>query len=254
MGTIRTEVMDGVAVVTMSAPEVRNAFSFEMCTDLRAAFDQVDNDPSIGAMVLRGDAGTFCAGSDTREKEWSSGGDAATADSFNRTSSIYSTFLRLSRSAVPTIAAVRGSAVGAGVNLAMACDLRVMARDAVLVGGFLRAGVLPGGGFYSLVGRAGGKQAALALGLAAVRIDGEKAERCGLAWEALDDPDVEDRAVDLAKACASDPELARRGIAILRSELDVPGVSLEAAIEMERGAQMWSRRRRIDALGGEDQS
>jgi len=244
MGNVRLDVDSGVAVITLSAPEVKNAFTFEMCEQLIEVCDAVDADSTIGAAVVRGENGTFCAGSDTREYEWTAGGDAADSASYDRTSLIYSSFLRLGRVGVPTIAAVRGAAVGAGMNLALACDLRIVARDARLISGFMKAGVLPGGGFYTLAHRLAGREATVAMGILGQRMSGARAVDCGLAWEAVDDAEVEPRAMSVAQQGAADPELARRAITTLRTEIGPPGVSWEAAVELERGVQMWSRRRR----------
>jgi len=238
----------GVAVVTLSNPEVKNGLTFAMCEELISVCDAVDADPSVAALVIAGDNGTFCSGSDTREYEWQATSDPSTTVTYDRTSLIYSSFLRLGRVGVPSIAAVRGAAVGAGLNLALACDLRVVARDARLISGFMKVGVLPGGGFYTLAHRLGGREAAVAMGIFGEVISGERAVQCGLAWEAVDDGDVEDRAMHFAARAASDPELARRAITAFRAEVGPPAVAWETAVEMERGVQMWSRRRRQESL------
>lgn len=80
-------------------------------------------------------------------------------------STVYGSFARVGELEVPTVAAVRGAAVGAGTNLFMAADLRIVADDARLLAGFLRIGIHPGGGFFTLAGRLAGREAAAALGL-----------------------------------------------------------------------------------------
>jgi enoyl-CoA hydratase len=248
MGSVLLQVNGNVAIVTLSAPAVKNAFDFKMCEDLLHICDRVSADTSIGAAVLQGDGGTFCSGSDTREPEWTSGGDAASDESFERTSLIYSVFLRVAQLGVPTIAAVRGSAVGAGVNLALACDVRIVARDAQFLGGFMSAGVLPGGGFYSFVSRLGGREAAVAMGIMKETVTGDRAVDLGLAWAAVDDDQVERTALVIAQSCATDPALSRKAISVFRIEMGPPALPLEAAAELERAAQMWSRRRRYDTI------
>jgi enoyl-CoA hydratase len=238
----------GVAVVTMSNPEVKNGLTFAMCEELIAICDAVDADGSVAALVIAGAGGTFCSGSDTREFEWQSTVDPSSPITYDRTSLIYSSFLRLGRVGVPTIAAVRGAAVGAGLNLALACDLRIVARNARFISGFTKAGVLPGGGFYTLVHRLGGRETAVAMGVLGEVIGGERAVQCGLAWEAVDDAEVEARAMHFAARATADPELARRAITSYRAEVGPPAVSWETAVELERGVQMWSRRRRQESL------
>jgi enoyl-CoA hydratase len=89
-----------------------------------------------------------------------------------------------------------------------------------------------------------GREAAAAIGLFGAEVSGTRAAQLGLAWEAVDAAEVDARARELASTAARDPELARRVLGSLRRELDPPGVSWPAALELERGSQMWSLRRR----------
>lgn len=243
MGEVMLDRDDaGVAIITISSPEVRNGLTPAMGVELSAVCDQVDADPSIGAAVVRGDAGTFCSGADTRA--WATNLDPASEEAFANTSAVYGAFVRVGHLGVPTVAAVRGAAVGAGCNLLLAADLRIVARDARILAGFLRIGIHPGGGFFTLAARTAGREAAAALGLFGAEISGTRAVEIGLAWEAVSDDQVEPRAIDLARIAARDPELSRRSVASLRAELGPPQVPWLAAVEMERGVQMWSQRRK----------
>jgi enoyl-CoA hydratase len=234
---------DGVAIITISSPEVRNGLTPEMAEQLVAVCDLVDADPAVGAAVVRGAAGTFCSGADTRR--WAVNRDPASAEAFASTSAIYGAFVRVGHLAVPTVAAVRGAAVGAGCNLLLATDLRIVATNARILAGFLRIGIHPGGGFFTLAARAAGREAAAALGLFGAEISGSRAVEIGMAWEAVDDDLVEARAVALAQMAARDPELARLTVASFRGEVGPPQVPWLAAVEMERGVQMWSQRRKL---------
>jgi enoyl-CoA hydratase len=138
---------------------------------------------------------------------------------------------------------VRGAG-GAGMNLAFATDVRVVGREAKLVSGFLPIGLHPGGGHGVLLGRTGAREAAAALTLFGERVDGARAAELGLAWEAVDDDEVEDRAQELAAVPGADPELARRTARSLRAELGPPAIPWPVALELERAAQMWSMRRK----------
>lgn len=160
-------------------------------------------------------------------------------------STVYEGFARVGRLAAPTVAAVRGAAVGAGLNLMLACDLRVVGDDARLVAGFTRVGIHPGGGFFTLLARVAGWEAAAAMGLFGEALDGRGAVDHGLAWAAVPDADVETRALELAGAASTDPELARRVVKTMRQELGPPALGLEAARELERGLQIWSLHRRF---------
>ena len=100
---------------------------------------------------------------------------------------------------------MRGAAVGAGLNLALATDLRIVSRTARLLPGFAQIGIHPGGGHFTLLNRVAGREAAAALGLFGEEVDGDRAVALGLAWAAYDDGDVQDRALALAGAGGDGP-------------------------------------------------
>ncbi|WP_028927805.1 enoyl-CoA hydratase/isomerase family protein [Pseudonocardia acaciae] len=242
MGTIGLDRSNGIAILTVDSPEVRNGLTPEMGRELAAACDEIDADGSIGAAVVRGAGGTFCSGADRRT--WKPGADQAEDTTFRNTSAVYRSFVRVGRLAVPTIAAVRGAAVGAGINLMLATDLRVVAEDARLLAGFLRIGLHPGGGFFTIAGRTAGREATAAMGLFSQEINGRRAAELGLAWTAVPDAEVEDTALALAAEPAKDPALAREAARSFRTELGPPAIGWDAAVEFERATQMWSQRRR----------
>jgi enoyl-CoA hydratase len=126
----------------------------------------------------------------------------------------------------------------------LATDLRIVADDARLISGFLRIGLHPGGGHFGLLARRAGAEAAAAAGLFGEEISGLRAAQLGLAWEAVPSEQVEERAAELARRPARDPRLARKAVASLRTELGPPQLPWAAALEVERGAQLWSLRRR----------
>ncbi|GAC1537317.1 MAG: enoyl-CoA hydratase [Acidimicrobiales bacterium] len=242
MGQILLERHGGIAVLIVDSPEVKNGLTPEMGRQLATLCDEVDNDPSIGAAVVRGAGGTFCSGADRRR--WTPGSDQADDATYKEAGAVYSAFTRVGSLAVPTIAAVRGAAVGAGTNLMFATDLRVVATNARIMSGFLKIGLHPGGGFFTIVGRSAGREATSAMGLFSEEIDGTRAAEIGLAWKAVPDAEVEDLAMDLASRPAADPELSRAAVHSFRTELDRPGMGWDAALHFERATQMWSQRRR----------
>lgn len=244
MPEVTLERRDAVALLTIENREVRNGLTPELCEQLVAVCDEIDADDAIGAAVVRGADGTFCSGADTRR--WTPDVDWA-GDGFELISTIYGGFARVGRLQVPTVAAVRGAAVGAGLNLLLACDVRVVAEDARLLAGFARVGLHPGGGFFTLLGRLAGREATAAIGLFDQSLDGVAAVTRGIAWEAVPDEEVESRALELAAIAARDPLLARRIVKSMRQELGPPAIGWDAAIELERGTQMWSMRRRSEA-------
>jgi enoyl-CoA hydratase/carnithine racemase len=243
-GEVLLDFDGAVAVVTLNAPERRNALTPGMADELIATFDEVDSRPEIGALVVRAVGKSFCAGGDIATLT-EAGKDPAAPEAYEGMGKIYDSFYRLGQVKVPTVAAVRGSAVGAGMNMLLAADLRIVARDARLLCGFLKRGMHPGGGHFVILSRLIGREAAAAMALFGEEIDGDRARELGLAWESVDDVAVEERALELASRVAGDPDLARVAVGNFRKETATP-VSWEIATQLERPAQMWSMRRSPD--------
>lgn len=242
MGQVLLNKHDGVAVLTVDSPEVKNGLTPEMGLQLASLCDDIDSDPAIGAAVVVGSGSTFCSGADRRR--WNPDADQADDATFKENGAVYGAFKRVGSLAVPTIAAVRGAAVGAGINLMLSTDLRIVADDARILAGFLRIGLHPGGGYFTISGRSAGREATAAMGLFSEEIDGRRAKEIGLAWDSVPDDQVEPRALELAGRAARDPELAREALRSFRTELGPPAIGWDAALHFERATQMWSQRRR----------
>src|SRR5690606_23041327 len=135
--TVRSQIRDGVAVVTLDAPDRRNAFDLVMCRETAALFDALEADDTVHAVVITGAGTAFCAGADLSHL-----GESQREGLL----AIYEGFLRVARCPLPTIAAVNGPAVGAGMNLALACDVRLAGESARFDTRFLQLGIHPGGG------------------------------------------------------------------------------------------------------------
>jgi len=139
--TIRFEINDGLAVITLARSEKRNAVNLEMFTELGHAADRTASDPDVRAVLLRADGPSFCAGLDLSALGDLAGMTGARFRSFLRLAQ--RPFLVLARMAKPAVAAVQSHALGAGFQLTLACDLRVAAEDATF--GMLEAryGLIP---------------------------------------------------------------------------------------------------------------
>lgn len=233
---------NNVAIVTLNRPEKRNALTGAMSRQLIACCEEIDRDHSIGAVVVRGAGGSFCAGAD-RAILSEAAQDPVREDLYQELGVVYNAFFRIGSLPVPVVAAVRGAAVGAGMNLLLAADLRIVAQDARLIAGFLRIGIHPGGGHFRLMRRLAGLEAAAAMAIFGQEIGGQRAVELGMAWEAPADEEVEARAIELATFAARDPLLARKAVHSLRHFSDTPW---EVALEAERAVQMWSLRRRFE--------
>jgi len=246
-GSITYEADNGVGLLTVSHPGVKNALTIDMARRLSELCEQIDADPDIGCVVVRGDGGTFCSGADTRT--WrGTYTDAMSDQAYLETDQMYGSFVRVGQLRVPTIAAVRGAAVGAGLNLALATDLRIVADDARLLAGFLNAGIHPGGGFFTIASRVAGREATAAMALFSEELSGERAVQVGLAWQAVPDAEVEVRALELARRVAKDPLVARRVVRSFRLETEGAPLTWAAALEVERGVQIWTQNRRLRGL------
>jgi len=235
--TVEVERHERVGVVRLVDHERRNALSLPMVEQIVAAFDDLEADDAIGAAVVTGAAPAFCSGADTS----SLGRLASTDDAAERGSivTVYDAFLRVLRSSLPTIAAVDGPAVGAGFNLALACDLRVVGPTARFDSRFLRIGLHPGGGHLWMLERAVGPQAAAACVLFGERIDAARAVELELAWSAHGEGEVLGAAIALGASAASAPKsLVTRTKASLRRAPWQP--DFDAAIATEVDAQTWS--------------
>jgi enoyl-CoA hydratase len=219
-----------VATVTLDEPERRNAISFELASQLQDTFDALEKDEHVGAVVITGAPPAFCAGAVL--------GDLAKA-SEQSLRHVYGAFLRVRDGTMPTIAAVNGPAVGAGLNLALACDMRICGASAFFDARFLDIGLHPGGGATWMLQRQVGDAAATAMLLFGQRIDGPTAERIGLAWRCVDDDQVLLAARDAASRAASFPrDLAREMKRTLRRAERM--TSHADALELELDRQLWS--------------
>ncbi|MGA5464809.1 enoyl-CoA hydratase [Mycobacterium sp. NPDC050041] len=196
---VLVDVADHIALITVNDPDRRNAVTFEMSAGLRRAVDAAEADDDVHAVIVTGAGKAFCAGADLTAL------GEATEDGLRR---IYDGFLAVADCTLPTIAAVNGAAVGAGLNLALAADVRIAGPAALFDPRFQKLGIHPGGGATWMLNRAVGPQAARAALLFGMRFDAESAVRHGLALEVADDP------VAAARALAAGPASAPRDVVI----------------------------------------
>jgi enoyl-CoA hydratase len=243
---VEIEIRDGIAALTLNAPERRNSLTQEMARDIVRACDTVEADSEVGAMVVRANGTVFCSGAD-RSLLAEASKDPCTDRNYAALGQVYEAFTRIARMGLPTISAVQGAALGAGLNLALSSDLCLVAPDARLLSGFLPIGVHPGGGHFSLLNSRVGPQIAAAMGLFGYELLGEQAVVVGLAFEAHPADMLDARAFEMAAVAAADPTLSRRATESMRLQFG-SSQSQQTALRIEQSAQMWSLRRR----GGSD--
>jgi enoyl-CoA hydratase len=176
---VLTQIVDRVALVAVNDPDRRNAVTAEISAGLRAAVRSAEANAEVHAVVVTGAGKAFCAGADLTAL------GAATEEGLRV---IYDGFLAVADCTLPTIAAVNGPAVGAGLNLALATDVRIAGPAAIFDPRFQKLGIHPGGGATWMLQRAIGPQAARAALLFGMKFDAEASVRHGLALEVADDP------------------------------------------------------------------
>ena len=232
MALVLLEIADGVATLILNNPDERNTMTAPMVAEIVAAMDRIEGDSAIGALVVTGTAPAFCAGANL--------GNLAEADG-DSLGVIYEGFLRIARSPLPTIAAVNGAAVGAGMNLALGCDVRIAAKRAKFDTRFLQLGIHPGGGHTWMLRRIVGPQVTAATVLFGEVLDGAEAQRVGLAYLCVEDADLLAVAHEMAARAASAPrELVIETKKTLAAMADVQ--THPDAVARELTPQLWSTR------------
>lgn len=207
-------VVDGVAVVTMNRPERRNALSQDMLKALADVLAHCETDSEVGAVVLTGAGGGFCAGGDVKGMAENNAGGGVGRDIDSRIHaqrlSQRATAGRLRKMPKPTLASLPGAAAGAGLALALACDLRIAAEHAVLTTAFARVGFSGDyGGTYFLTQLVGtGK--ARELYFLSERVDMKEALRLGLVNWVVPADELEKKTMEIARRLAAGPRVAYR--------------------------------------------
>ncbi len=188
-----------IVTLTLNRPEIRNAMNVELTEAFAAAVAQIGTDLDVRAVVVTGAGKAFCSGGDLG---WINPGPGASVPEMRRKMrSFYPQFLAVRALDVPVIAAINGPAVGAGLCLAMACDIRVAADTATLAAPFTRLGMHPGMAATYLLTRLVGTARASELLFTSRTIDAREAEHIGLVNRVVRvqraDPDGHGEACDL---------------------------------------------------------
>jgi len=232
MTYVTAEVSDGVALLTLNDPDKRNAINLQMNDELIAHLDVLEADESIGALVITGAPPAFCAGADLS--------DLLADQDPAGLRRIYDGFLRVAHSPLATVAAVSGAAVGAGMNMVLACDIAVAGRErARFDSRFLQIGLHPGGGHTWRLHHITDRTTTMAMLVFGEVLSAEEAHRVGLVWKVCDEDDLLSTAHEMAaRAAGQDREL------VARTKATVLGIDLihgsEQAVTQEIEPQLWS--------------
>jgi enoyl-CoA hydratase/carnithine racemase len=229
---VRYTTDGNLAILTLDRPEARNAYSEAMCEQLVAALDAAERDAAVRCMILCGAGPGFHAGGDRkamRERSGMFAGDPATLR-LRYQHGIQAVPRAIARCQKPLLAAIHGAAIGAGLDLACMCDLRLAAADATFGSTFVRVGLVPGDGGAYFLARVVGFPRALELMLTGRTVGAEEALRLGLVHEVTSAADLLPRTRELAQQLAALPPMAVQ--LTKRAAYASWGGSMEQALEL----------------------
>ncbi len=223
----------GVALLTLDNPSVRNAMSEEMTASWVAAIEELAGDPSVRAVVVTGEGSAFCSGGNT---SWIASEPDATVDELRaRMLPFYRAWLSVRKLEVPTIAAINGPAIGAGLCLALACDIRYAAPGAKVGLPFNKLGMHAGMGGTYLLPNVVGPAHARDLLLTGRVVEADEALRLGLVSRVIDADGFLDEVLATASGIAATAPIASRLTKIALS--DGGHADFESALQWEALAQ-----------------
>jgi enoyl-CoA hydratase/carnithine racemase len=207
-------IRDRVAIITLNRPQARNSLSDQLTPALRAMIRTCGENPEVGALLITGAGTAFCSGGDVKgmgahrdKKKTDMSYDEKVADLQDRQRLLTGALVSVRK---PTIAALPGPAAGAGLAIAMACDIRIAAQSAFISTGYLRVGLSGDYGIAWLLTRLIGTARARELMFTAEKVDAERCERIGLFNRVVPDDKLQEEAFAFAKSLAEGPTLALR--------------------------------------------
>jgi enoyl-CoA hydratase/carnithine racemase len=203
-----------VAIITLNRPEVRNALSDDLTPALRSMIKTCGENPEVGALLITGAGTAFCAGGNIKgmgdhrdKKKLEMSYDERVADLQERQRLLTGALIVVRK---PTIAALPGPAVGAGLAIAMACDIRIAAQSAFVSTGYLRVGLSGDYGIAWLLTRLVGTARARELMFTADKVDAARCEAIGLVNRVVPDARLQEEAFAMAQSMAEGPTIALR--------------------------------------------
>ncbi|AEI78553.1 enoyl-CoA hydratase PaaG [Cupriavidus necator N-1] len=231
-GPVLLQWQGPVAVITLNRPDKLNSFTRAMHQALQQALDHVEAG-GARALLLTGAGRGFCAGQDLADLDFTPG---HMTDLGELIDTWFNPLIRrLQALPLPVVAAVNGTAAGAGANLALACDMVLAARSASFIQAFVKIGLVPDSGGTWLLPQRVGMARALGLAMTGERLSAEEAEKWGLVWETMDDPLLPEQALALATHLAGQP--TRALAAIKRAMYASATATLDTQLDLERDLQ-----------------
>jgi 2-(1,2-epoxy-1,2-dihydrophenyl)acetyl-CoA isomerase len=228
----RFSVDAGIARLTLARPEQLNAFTVQMHAEVAQAFERVETDRSIRVLLITGAGRAFCAGQDLGERNV----EAGPLDLGANIEAFYNPLIRrLTALPVPVVCAVNGVAAGAGVNLALACDITLARHSARFVQAFSAIGLVPDAGGTWHLPRAIGQARALGFVLSGEPLSAERAEAWGMIWKAVPDDRFDAEVEALLQRLAAGPT---RGLVNAKRAIRAAATAtLDGQLDRERDLQ-----------------
>jgi len=229
------EVRERVAVITLNRPQARNSLSDRLSPALREMIRHCADDSEVGAVMITGAGAAFCAGGDVKgmgsasnptKRDWTTA--QRVADLQDRQRRLTGALVALRK---PTLAALPGPAAGAGLSIALACDLRIAAQSAFVATGYLKVGLSGDYGITWLLTQLVGRGRASELMLLGEKVDAQRCLSLGLFNHVVPDDQLREEAFALARQLAQGPGLAQ---ALIKDNLDdAARLPFDAALDHE---------------------
>ena len=192
-GTVRFDLEEGVATVTLDRPESLNSMNDDLMQDLSSALSAIEKDENVRVAVITGAGRGFCSGADLNNAAESDSDISNVTPAFSETDFFNPALRSLHQCPVPTIARVNGVAAGGGLGIALACDLQIAVRSTFFVATFgPRLGIVPDMGSTWSLPRRAGRARAMGMAMLGERISAEQAADWGLIWKCVDDEKLDD--------------------------------------------------------------
>ncbi|MGH3319563.1 MAG: enoyl-CoA hydratase/isomerase family protein [Streptosporangiaceae bacterium] len=208
MADLEYEVRDGVGTILLNRPRRKNAFTMEMIDQWAGILVDARTDPAVRVVVVTGAGDAFCSGVDLTQYAGSDSRPTPLERKRSLTDRIHRIAYALEDLDKPVIAAVNGVAVGAGMDMALMCDMRIAARSARFSEGYIRVGLVPGDGGCYYLPRLVGVSKALELLLSGDFVDATEAERLGIVNRTVDDDQLTTAVGELAGKITNAPPVA----------------------------------------------
>ena len=234
--TIIITKMEHISTIIMNRPDKMNALNTLMLHEMTSAIDGIARDDDVRVVVLTGAGRVFCSGADISEDGKASGLNGTPTEMYHNLRNSYQKIaLGLQRLEKPTIAMINGAAVGAGCDFAFACDMRVGSERSRFRNGFVKVGLIPGGGGTWLYTRLMGLGRGLEFLFTGDFLEADEAQRIGVLNKLVPEDNLERETMEMARKIANNPPLAVQMSKMMAYKaLDA---DLEAALEQSAACQ-----------------